>query len=97
MALALNATVLLSCEAAEEQTGPTIVHSSGVDSYRVQPEIIRLLQESCGNEKLNDHEKGVQCVDPPAHLLSTFERAGFTVTSTSNAETRKIWILTKTN
>ena len=97
MALPLNATVLVSCEAAQEQSGPTLVHSSGVDSYRVQPEIIRLLQESCGNEKLSDHEKGVQCADPPAHLVPVFERAGFTVTSTSNAESRKIWILTKTS
>ena len=97
MALALNTTIILSCEAAEEQSGPTLVHSTGVGSYRVQPELIRILQESCGNDKLSDHEKGVQCSDAPAHLLPTFQRAGFTVTSTSNAESRKIWMLTKTS
>lgn len=97
MALALHTTIILSCEAAEEQSGPTIVHSTGVGDYRVQPELIRLLQESCGNDKLSDHEKGVQCTDAPAHLLPTFQRAGFTVTSSSNAESRKIWVLTKTS
>jgi hypothetical protein len=97
MALALNTTIVLSCEAAEEESGPTIVHSTGVESYRVHPEVIRLLQESCSNNNLCDHEKGVQCTDPAAHLLSAFERAGFTVTSASTADSRKIWMLTKTS
>jgi hypothetical protein len=96
MALAMNATLLVSCESSEEQSGPTIVHSTGVENYRVQPEIIRILQESCSNQKLSDHEKGVQCVDPPAHIIDTFKAAGFTVTSTSTADSRKIWMLTKT-
>ena len=97
MALALHTTIILSCEAAEEQSGPTIVHSTGVGDYRIQPELIRILQESCGNDKLSDHEKGVQCTDAPAHLLPTFQRAGFMVTSSSNADSRKIWVLTKTS
>ena len=97
MALPLHATLTVSCEASEEQSGPTIVHSTGVESYRVQPEVIRILQESCTNEKLADHEKGVECTDPPAHILDTFKRAGFTVTSSSTANNRKIWMLTKTS
>ena len=96
MALPLHTTVLLSCEATQEESGPTLVHSSGVQEYRIHPEVIRLLQESCSNEKLQDHEKGVQCTDPPAHLLPAFEKGGFTVTSTSTADDRKIWMLTKT-
>ncbi len=96
MALAINTTLTVSCEASEEQSGPTIVHSTGVKNYRVQPEVIQLLQESCTNEKLSDHEKGVQCTDPPAHILEVFNRAGFSVTSQSTAGSRKLWILTKT-
>lgn len=97
MALPINATLTVSCEASEEQTGPTIVHSTGVGDYRVQPEVIRILQESCSNEKLCDHEKGVQCTDPAAHILETFKNAGFSVTSEATADTRKIWMLTKTS
>lgn len=96
MALAMNTTVTLSCEKSEEQSGPTIVQSTGVQNYRIQPEVIRLLQESCSNDKLCDHEKGVQCTDPPAHVIGVFERAGFTVTTDSTAGSRKLWILTKT-
>ena len=97
MALALNTTVILSCAASEEESGPTIVHSSGVEAYRIHPEIIRFLQESCSNERLCDHEKGVQCIDPPAHILEVFRQTGFTVTNRSNADDRVIWILTKTS
>jgi len=93
----MHTTLTISCEASEEQSGPTIVHSSGVQNYRVQPEVIRLLQESCTNEKLCDHEKGVQCTDPAEHILDVFQRAGFSVTSQSNAGSRKLWILTKTD
>ncbi len=96
MALALNTTLTVSCEASEEQSGPTLVHSTGVQNYRVQPEVIRLLQESCTNEKLSDHEKGVQCTDPPAHIVDVFKRAGFSVTSQAKSGGRKLWILTKT-
>lgn len=97
MALAMNTTLTVSCEASEEQSGPTLVHSTGVQNYRIQPELIRILQESCTNEKLCDHEKGVQCTDPAAHILQVFQKAGFTVTSESTAGSRKLWMLTKTD
>jgi len=97
MPLAINTTLTISCEASEEQSGPTIVHSTGVGDYRVQPEVIRILQESCTNEKLCDHEKGVQCVDPPAHILDAFQNAGFEVTAATTSGSRKLWILTKTS
>lgn len=95
MALAMHTTVTVSCEAAQEKSGPSLVHSTGVQSYRIQPEIIRLLQESCGNDNLNDHEKGVECKHDPAHLLEVFKKAGFTVTSQTTAGSRKLWMLTK--
>ena len=95
-ALAMHTTITISCEASEEQSGPTIVQSTGVQNYRIQPEVIRLLQESCTNEKLCDHEKGVQCTDPPAHILQVFQSAGFSVTTESKSGSRKLWILTKT-
>jgi hypothetical protein len=96
MALAMHTTLTVSCEASEEQSGPTLVHSTGVQNYRVQPEIIRLLQESCTNDKLCDHEKGVQCTDPPAHILEVFKNAGFSVTGQSTSGSSKLWLLTKT-
>ncbi|CAF0931768.1 unnamed protein product [Adineta steineri] len=97
MALPLHSTLTVSCEESEEQSGPTIVHSTGVGDYRVQPEIIALLQKSCSNDKLCDHEKGVQCTDSAAHIIETFERAGFSVTTSSTAGSRKMWFLTKTS
>jgi hypothetical protein len=97
MSLPLYTTVTISCEAAEEETGPTLVHSTGVQNYRISPEVIRVLQESCSNEKLCDNEKGVQCTDPPAHIVETFKHVGFTVTSKSKGGSRKIWMLTKTS
>ncbi|CAF2344454.1 unnamed protein product [Rotaria sp. Silwood2] len=97
MALAMHTTLTISCKASEEQSGPTLVHSTGVKNYRVQPEVIRILQESCSNEKLCDHEQGVQCTDPPAHIIEAFKKAGFKVTSQSTADGRKLWMLTKTD
>ena len=97
MALPLHTTLTVSCEASEEESGPTLVHSTGAENYRVQPEVIRILQESCTNEKLCDHEKGVQCTDPPAHIVKAFQNAGFSVTTTSESNGRKIWLLTKTS
>jgi hypothetical protein len=97
MSLPINATLTISCEESEEETGPTIVHSTGVAGYRVQPEVIQILQESCSNEKLCDNEKGVQCTDPPAHILEAFGNAGFEVTTSATAGSRKIWMLTKTS
>ncbi len=97
MALPINTTLTVSCEASEEESGPTIVHSTGVTSYRIQPEIIRILQEACTNAKLCDQEKGVQCTDPAEHIIETFKRVGFEVTTSSTAGSRKIWLLTKTS
>lgn len=93
----MHTSVTLSCEAAQEKTGPTLVHSTGVKHYRIQPEIIRMLQEACTNEKLCYHEKGVQCSDPPARIVEVFKKSGFSVTSQSKAGTRKLWALTKTD
>lgn len=91
----MHTTVTVSCETSQEKTGPSLVHSTGVQNYRVQPEIIRLLQESCTNDNLCDHEKGVECKHDVAHLIDVFKRAGFTVTSQSTAGSRKLWMLTK--
>jgi hypothetical protein len=97
MSLPINSTLTISCEEYEEETGPTIVHSTGVGGYRVQPEVIQILQESCSNDNLCDDEKGVQCTHPAAHILEAFENAGFEVTTTATAGSRKIWMLTKTS
>ena len=96
MALAMHSTATVSCEASEEQSGPTLVHSTGVKDYRVAPELIRVLQESCTNDNLCDHEKGVQCTHPAAHIVDVLKKAGFTVTTATTAGSRKMWMMTKT-
>lgn len=97
MALPINTTLTTSCKISEENSGPTIVHSTGVAGYRINPEIIRILQESCSNERLCDHELGVQCVDSAAHILQTFQKAGFSVVTSATANDRKIWLFIKTS
>ncbi|CAF0983142.1 unnamed protein product [Rotaria sordida] len=97
MSLPLYTTLAVSCKIPEENSGPTIVHSTGVSSYNIHPELIRVLQESCSNEKLCNHELGVQCIDPPAHIIGTFQNVGFSPTTSSTAGERKIWLLTKTS
>lgn len=96
MAIPMHTTIVVSCKDNEEQSGPSLVHSTGVGEYRIQPEIIRLLQESCSNDKLQDHEKGVLCTDSPAHMVAMFEQAGFSLVSRSKADDRNIWLLMKT-
>ena len=56
MALPLNTTLTISCEESEESSRPTTVHSTDVSGYHIHPELTRILQESCTNEKLCDHE-----------------------------------------
>ena len=97
MALPIHTILAVSCNISEEDLGPTVVHSTGVSGYRIHPELIRILQESCTNEKLCDHEQGVQCSDPPAHIIEAFQKAGFSVTISSTSGDRKIWMLTKTS
>ncbi|CAF3691768.1 unnamed protein product [Adineta steineri] len=97
MALPLHSTLTVSCEESEEESGPTLVHSTGVAGYKVQPEIIQFLQKSCSNDKLCDHEKGMECAHPVAHMLETLRRAGFSVTASAPAGSRMMWFLTKTS
>ncbi|CAF0890890.1 unnamed protein product [Rotaria sp. Silwood1] len=97
MALPLNMTLTVSCDVSEEDSGPTIVHSTGVQNYRIHPGLIQILQGAFGNERLCDHEEGVQCTDPAANVIEAFENAGFSVEGTSESGDRKIWMLIKTS
>lgn len=97
MALPLHTTITVSCEQSQENSGPAIVHSTGVEGYRIPPELIRILQVSCGNDKLCDHETGVQCTHPVGHLLQVLKNAGFSAVTESSSSGRKIWVLTKTS
>ena len=97
MSIPLHTTLTISCEKAEEDSGPTIVHSTGVEAYRVPPAVIRILQETFTNNRLCDHEHGVQCYDPVESVVATFENAGFEVTSTHDTNDRKMWTITKTS
>ncbi|CAF1401221.1 unnamed protein product [Rotaria sordida] len=97
MAVPLNTTLTVSCDMSEEGSGPTIVHSTGVQNYRIHPGLIRILQKTFANDRLCDHEEGVQCIDPPANVIEAFENAGFSVEGISESSDRKIWMLTKTS
>ena len=97
MSLPLHTTLTLSCQTSEEDSGPTIVHSTGVQAYRVPPGAIQILQEAFTNDRLCDHEHGVQCYDPAASVVEAFENAGFEVTSTHDTGDRKMWTITKTS
>ncbi|CAF3506812.1 unnamed protein product, partial [Rotaria sp. Silwood2] len=85
MAVPMNTTITVSCNIPNEYSGPTIVHSTGVKNYRIQPELIRILQEEFTNERLRDHREGVECDDPPANVVQAFEKAGFSVNGTSES------------
>ncbi|UJR17877.1 hypothetical protein I4U23_004776 [Adineta vaga] len=91
MALALYTTLTISCDPSEEYSGPTIIHSTGVQAYRVAPEVIRILQETFTNDRLCDHERGVQCFDPVSSVIQAFENAGFEVASNHETDDLKIF------
>lgn len=96
MSLPLHTTLTVSCDESEENSGPTIVHSTGVDAYRIPPRAIQVLQEAFTNNRLCDHELGVQCNDAAASVIQAFENVGFQVTSEHEANGRKLWTITKT-
>ncbi len=79
MSLALYTTLTFSCNESEEDSGPTIVHSNGVQAYRISPEVIRILLETFTNDQLCDHELDVPCYDPVASVIQVIENAGFEV------------------
>lgn len=97
MSLPLYTTLTISCDQTEEESGPTIVHSTGVEGYRVPPDVIRILQDAFTNEGLCDDELGVRCNDPAASVIQTFQDAGFEVLSEHGTNDRKLWTITKTS
>ena len=97
MSLLLHTTLTLSCETGEDESGPTLVHCTGVPSYRVSPEVIRILQETLTNDNLCDDEFGVRCTDPPAKVIEVFESNGFEVISVHGNASRKMWTISKTS
>ena len=96
MSLPLHTTFTVSCDESEEGSGPTIVHSTGVDAYRIPPRAIQVLQEAFSNDRLCDHDLGVQCSVSADSVIRAFENVGFEVTSENEAGGRKLWIITKT-
>lgn len=93
----MNTTLTLSCEESEEDSGPVIVHSTGVPNYRISPEVIQILQETLTNDRLCDHEMGVQCSDSVRAVLDVFQGAGFEVISEHGAGERKLWTIIKSS
>lgn len=97
MAIPMNTTLTLSCEVPEEESGPIIVHSTGVPGYRISPDVIQILQETLTNDRLCDHEMGVQCSDSAQVVLGVFTNAGFEVISEHGAGERKLWTIIKSS
>ena len=97
MTLSLYTTVTLTCDTSEQESGPTIVHSTDVPNYRVSPYVIQLLQEAFTNERLNDDEQGVRCQDPPSVVMEAFQKQGFQLIGETEVNDRNLWVLTKTN
>ncbi|UJR21697.1 hypothetical protein I4U23_024774 [Adineta vaga] len=83
----------LSCDLDKSQTGPTLIHSTGVESYKIPPEVIRTLQENLSNDSLADHSEGVLCQDGPQRILDVLRRNGFTLQKQTTDTNKALWTL----
>ncbi|CAF3966714.1 unnamed protein product [Adineta steineri] len=83
----------LSCDSDKSQSGPTLIHSTGVEGYKIPPEVIRILQENLANDRLSDHSDGVLCQDGPQRVLDVLRRNGFTLQKQTTESNRALWTL----
>ncbi|CAF3027441.1 unnamed protein product [Rotaria socialis] len=89
--MALQLTI--SCDLDKSQTGPTLIHSTGVEHYKIPPEVIRTLQENFSNDRLSDHAEGVLCQDAPQRVLDVLRRNGFTLQKQTTSNPKALWTL----
>ncbi|CAF1220187.1 unnamed protein product [Rotaria magnacalcarata] len=83
----------LSCDLDKSQTGPTLIHSTGVEHYKIPPEVIRTLQENFSNDRLSDHAEGVLCEDAPQRVLDVLRRNGFSLQKQTTGDQKALWTL----
>ncbi|CAF3319090.1 unnamed protein product [Rotaria socialis] len=85
----------LSCDSDKIETGPTLIHSTGVQDYKIPPEIIRILQESLTNDLLSDHAEGVLCQESSQRVLDILSQNGFTLQNETNEGDKTLWTVAK--
>ncbi|CAF1462490.1 unnamed protein product [Rotaria magnacalcarata] len=85
----------LSCDSDKTETGPTLIHSTGVQDYKIPPEIIRILQESLTNDLLSDHADGVLCQESSQRVLDILSQNGFTLQNETNEDDKTLWTVAK--
>ncbi|CAF2420174.1 unnamed protein product [Rotaria sp. Silwood2] len=83
----------LSCDSDKIESGPTLIHSTGVENYKIPPEIIRILQENLTNDLLSDHEQGVLCQENSQRILDILRQNGFTLQNQTNKDDKTLWIV----
>ncbi|CAF1223999.1 unnamed protein product, partial [Didymodactylos carnosus] len=85
----------VSCSENEEQSGPTLVHSQGVPNYRIDPDLIRVLQEAFTNDHLRNDHQGVICDFPGQQVVDVLSQgAGLRLASKDFHSGRHHWSLT---
>ncbi|CAF0939223.1 unnamed protein product [Rotaria sordida] len=85
----------LSCDSDKIESGPTLIHSTGVPGYKIPPEIIRILQDNLTNDLLSDNEQGVLCRANSQRILDILRQNGFTLQNQTNEDDRTLWIVVK--
>ncbi|CAF0828655.1 unnamed protein product [Rotaria sp. Silwood1] len=85
----------LSCDSDKVETGPTLIHSTGVQHYKISPEIIRILQDSLTNDLLSDHEQGVLCQENPQRILDILRQNGYTLQNQTNEDDKTLWVVSQ--
>ncbi|CAF5177539.1 unnamed protein product, partial [Rotaria magnacalcarata] len=68
-------------------------HSTGVEHYKIPPEVIRTLQENFSNDRLSDHAEGVLCEDAPQRVLDVLRRNGFSLQKQTTGDQKALWTL----
>ncbi|CAF1004558.1 unnamed protein product [Rotaria sordida] len=81
----------LSCDLNNSQSGPTLIHSTGVQHYKIPPDVIRILQENISNDLLSDHQEGVLCQEGPQRVLDVLRRNGFNIQKQTTDHHKALW------
>ncbi|CAF0925200.1 unnamed protein product [Adineta ricciae] len=85
----------LSCDSDKTESGPVLIHSTGVEHYKIPPDVIRILQETLTNELLSDHADGVLCNEGSQRVLDILLQNGFTLQNQSDEDGKTTWVVEK--
>ncbi|CAF1061913.1 unnamed protein product [Adineta steineri] len=83
----------LSCDSDKIESGPTLIHSTGIENYKIPPEVIRILQDTLTNELLSDHDEGVLCQDGSQRILDILLQHGFVLENQTTEDDKTVWTL----